>query len=296
MVSVASKGSHWSWAEPLPRGEFFAGLLLLGCINGFAEKAIQCVNRLGMSDAIWSSFDISAIVWVSSFAGLSLVRQDRKNKVSNRDWVVAVGLLIPVILPVGPLSWFSVTVLSVYLFISSDDPTVRRGAIILFATTVPMLWSRLLFQLFARVILAGDATLVGWVLGTRRVGDIVEFADGSGTLVILPSCSSLANVSLAILCWVTMSEITRHRKSILDVCWCLSACAAVVAVNVTRMSLMGISDEYYELIHGHLGAAIVNVIILIVTLVICSLGVRRDLYAAIFNGGNQVASNQPYRG
>jgi exosortase/archaeosortase family protein len=113
--------------------------------------------------------------------------------------------------------------------------------------------------------------------------------------VILPSCSSLANVSLAILCWVTMSEMTSHRRSISDICWCLSACAAVVAVNVIRMSMMGISDEYYERIHGHLGEAIVNATILIITLVICSLGVKRELYAAIFGDGNRAASDRLFR-
>ena len=62
----------------------------------------------------------------------------------------------------------------------------------------------MLFQLFANFILAVDASLVSWLLGTHRTGNLVEFADKSGQLVIFPACSSLANVSLAFLCWVTL--------------------------------------------------------------------------------------------
>ena len=137
------------------------------------------------------------------------------------------------------MSWFAATVLCLYILGSTNDPSLRRCVVILFATTVPMLWSRTLFQFFANSILQVDALLVSWLLGTHRAGNMVEFADGSGVLVILPPCSSLANVSLAFLCWVTVSQFVCHKKSAYDILWCFLACASVVAVNVTRMSLMG---------------------------------------------------------
>ena len=108
------------------------------------------------------------------------------------------------------------TLLCLYILVSSSEPSLRRGAVILLATTVPMLWSRLLFQFFANLILEIDASLVCWLLGTRRTGNLVEFADGNGVLAILPSCSSLANVSLAFLCWITVSQIVCHKKSAYD--------------------------------------------------------------------------------
>jgi hypothetical protein len=60
-----------------------------------------------------------------------------------------------------------------------------------------MLWSRLLFQIFAKPILNIDATLVSVLLGTDRSGNMVGFLDGSGYMIVLPACSSLANMSLA---------------------------------------------------------------------------------------------------
>jgi exosortase/archaeosortase family protein len=261
------------------RGEFFGALLILGCVNGLGSRIIQSVNRLGWADALSSTFEISVIVWLSCIAGISIILRDRTEDVRPADFAVGAGFLLLVILPIGPLSWLAVTALCLYVLVSTNDPTLRRGAVILFATTVPMLWSRMLFQLFANRILEVDASLVGWLLGTHRTGNLVEFADGSGLLVILPTCSSLANVSLAFLCWVSVSRFVRHKRSPYDVLWCLLACASVVAVNVTRISMMGLSQSQYDEIHNQWGDAVANVIILCLTIGFSVLGVRRELFS-----------------
>jgi hypothetical protein len=79
---------------------------------------------------------------------------------------------------------------------------------VLLAATVPVLWSRLLFRFFAKVILDIDAWFVAQLLGTTRAGNMVTFADGSGSLVLEPACSSLANMSLAFLC----SALQAHEE------------------------------------------------------------------------------------
>ena len=156
-----------------------------------------------------------------------------------------------------------------------------RGAVILLATTVPMLWSRALQHFFSDFVLEIDASLVGLVLGTERAGNTVRFADNSGSLVILPYCSSLANVSLAFLTWVTISRWLRHSWSAQDLCWCLLACVLVVAVNVTRISLMGLSVRHYELIHNPWADTLTNVLIFSITIGVALLGVRRELFARV---------------
>src|SRR6202158_1147083 len=131
------------------------------------------------------------------------------------------------------------------------------------------------------LILQIDASLVGWILGTHRMGDIVEFADGSGVLVILPSCSSLANVSLAFLCWVTVSQLVCHKKSAYDLFWCLMACISVIAVNVTRIGFMGLSQWHYATFHSPWGDAISNTTMLGLIVGFSVLGVRRELFQRI---------------
>jgi hypothetical protein len=266
-------------ADQVSRGEFFAALLILGCVNGLGSRIIQSVNLFGWADALTDTFGISVIVWLSCIAGISIIVGDRTGEVRSADVAVGAGFLVLVILPIGALSWLAVTALCLYVLVSTNETLLRRGAIILFATSVPMLWSRMLFQFFANRILEVDASLVGWLLGAHRTGNLVEFADGSGLLVILPSCSSLANVSLAFLCWVTISQFVCHKKSAYDMLWCLLACASVVAVNVTRISLMGLNHVQYDQIHNHWGDAVANTIILGLTIGFCVLGVRRELFS-----------------
>ena len=142
-----------------------------------------------------------------------------------------------------------------------------------------MLWSPLLFDFFAKYVLQIDASLVGWFLGTQQSGNMVEFADHSANLVIFPSCSSLANVSLAFLCWITLSQSVRHKWLPQDLLWCLLICGFVVTVNVTRISLMGLSLQHYYAIHNPIGDTITNTIIFGLTVGISLLGLRREIFA-----------------
>jgi exosortase/archaeosortase family protein len=239
---------------------------------------ILSVHRLGWVDAAVGTFDVSAIVVVACFTGISLVLADKTGSVRLADLAVAMVLLLIIALPIGAMSWLAVTTLSLYvLLFTQATESQHRGAVILLAATVPMLWSRLIFDLFANFILSVDASLVGWMLGTHRTGIMVEFADHSGTLAIFPACSSLANVSLALLCWVTISAYVRHEWRVQDIFWCLLACSSVVAVNVIRVSLMGLSSAHYHMLHAPLADSVLNIIILVLIFAISVLGVRRDV-------------------
>ena len=268
-------------AGELLRGEFFAGLAILGCVSGLTSRIVQSVHRLGWADALFNTFEISAIVWISCAAGISLIYRDRTVGVRSPEFAIGLGFIFLVVLPIGALSWFAITALSLYIIFSTNVASSRRGAVILLAATVPMLWSRLLFQFFANLILQIDASLVGWILGTHRAGNVVGFADGSGVLVILPSCSSLANVSLAFLCWATVSQLVSHKNSAYDVFWCLMACISVIAVNVTRIGIEGLSQWHYTAFHSAWGDAASNITILVLIVGFSVLGVRRELFAGV---------------
>jgi exosortase/archaeosortase family protein len=261
----------------MSRVELFASLFIFGCANGLVGKIIASANLRGWATAAFGTFDISAIVVAACVAGIALVLQSRVEEVRSADVAVGVVLFLLMILPIAAMAWLAVSGLSLYiLFFGKVDDPARRGAIILLAATVPMLWSRMLFDFFAKPILEVDATLVAWILGTYRAGNVVEFADHSGSLVIFPPCSSLANMSLALLCWVTVSQFVRHKWRSSDLFWCLLACASVVALNVVRISLMGLSVSHYEAIHDSLGDIIANTAMLGFTVGISLWGVRDD--------------------
>ena len=162
---------------------------------------------------------------------------------------------------------------------ANDGSSRKRGALILLALTVPMLWSGLIFRLFMTPILEIDASLVAWILGTDRVGTIFRFADGSGYVFMLPACSSFANISLAFLCWVSVTQWVKHPWSGTDIFWSLLACTSVIAVNVTRISLMGLSPWHHKLLHNDWGAMVANFITLGLIVGFCVVAARRELFS-----------------
>jgi exosortase/archaeosortase family protein len=261
----------------MSREEFFAGLYILGLINGLGGQIIQSINVDGWSASAFER--ISVIEFLACFAGVALLLRDTKEAVRTLDLAFGAIFLLFIILPVGVLSWVGVTGLSLYVLLTQPSPSVRRGAIILLAVTVPMLWSRLLFQFFADIILGIDAALVASVLGTDRVGNVVRFFDSSGYMVVQPGCSSLANMSLAFLCWVTVTQWVNHRWSPTDIIWCLLTCVSVIAVNVIRISLMGLSQGHYQTLHTEFGYTIGNFFLLALTVGFCVLGARREIFS-----------------
>ena len=274
-----SEGLARALRRSMTRDELFAGLCFLGCVNGLGGRAIQSIYRLGWWAALLNSFDTSAIVWFACCAGLLFILRGKQQQIRSADLAVAAGSLILITLPTGGgISWLAVTGLSVYMLLSTGASMSRhRGAVILLVTTVPMLWTGLAFRFFTNSILNIDASLVAWVLGTGRLGNTVRFADDSGYMTIWPPCSSLVNAPYALLTWVVIGQMAGRRWGPRGLLWSGGVCAAVIAANVMRLSLMGLGVDYYAAIHNQWGDAVVNLIALGLAVGISVFGVRREL-------------------
>jgi hypothetical protein len=278
-LTAPRRGLVAALQHSLPRNEFFAGLYILGLVNGLVGRLYSTSNFDDWTGVV-QSLDLNVIVLFACFAGVSAFLSDDREQIRSTDLAVAAVFLIFTALPISALSWVAVTGLSLYILLFANGSSARkRGAVILLALTVPMVWSKLLFKIFAKLILDVDALLVASLLGTNRVGNMVGFADGSGHMVVLPACSSLTNMSLAFLCWVSITQWAEHRWSPVDVFWSLLVCMSVIAVNVTRMSLMGLSYRHYEIIHSELGDMVANFIMLCLMIGFSVLGARRELFS-----------------
>jgi hypothetical protein len=276
-LTSPSRGLLSALRRSIPRDEFFAGLYILGCANGFLIRIIQDWDSDGWTGVVLGA---NAIALFACLAGVSSMLCDKQDKIRSADLAVAVLFLLLVIHPIFALSWVAVTGLSLYiLLVANGGADRKRGAVILLALTVPMLWSPLIFKFFARPILQIDASLAAWVLGTDWVGNTVRFADNSGYMVVLPVCSSFANTSLAFLCWVSVTQWAKHRWCSMDILWSLLACTSVIAVNVTRIALAGLSQSSYEVTHSQLGGMVTNSLILFFTVGFSVFGARRELFS-----------------
>jgi hypothetical protein len=277
-ITAPRRGLIAALRHSILRNEFFAGLYVLGLANGLVARGFSTAHFDNWAGVLLS-LDVNVIVLFACFAGLSAIFSDNREQIRPTDLAVGAVFLMFTFLPIFALSWVAVTGLSLYILLFANGSAARkRGAVILLALTVPMLWSRLLFQLFAKIILDIDAWLVASLMGTDRVGNMVSFADASGYMVVLPACSSLTNMSLAFLCWVSITQWAEHRWSAWDILWSLLVCISVIAVNVTRISLMGLSHRHYDMIHGDLGDMVANFIMLTLMIGFSVLGVRRELF------------------
>jgi exosortase/archaeosortase family protein len=278
-LSAPRRGIIAALAHSIPRNEFFAGLYILACANGLMGRSILTFNLEGLLGAV-VGFELNVIVLFACFAGVYLIASSNRDQMRTLDLVVALGFLGLIILPIYALSWVAVTGLSLYiLFFANDGAERRRGALILLALAVPMLWSRLVFQFFARPLLELDATMASWLLGTERVGNLVRFGDNSGYMVITPACASWANITYAFLCWVAVTQWANHRWRSIDLLWSLLACVSVVAVNVTRIALTGVSHGHFEAIHNQWGETVLSTVFITLIIGFSLIGSRRELFS-----------------
>jgi hypothetical protein len=278
-LTAPSRGLVAALRHSMPRNEFFAGLYILACVNGLLGRTIFTLNLEGWRGTVLG-FELNVIVLSACFAGVYLIATSNRNQIRILDLVVALGLLGLVLLPIYAMSWVAVTGLSLYiLFFANDGAERRRGALILLALAVPMLWSRLLFQFFARFLLELDATMAAWMLGTERIRNLVRFADNSGYIMVSPGCASFGNITYAFLCWVVVSQWVNHRWRPIDFLWLFLGCASVVVVNVTRIALTGLSYSHYEAIHNQSADMVLNTVFLCLIIGFSVIGARRELFA-----------------
>lgn len=261
------------------RQALFSGLALILLLNAISEKASGSLAQ-GFLPALFNTFDISLIIWGAAIAAIALLWRDAPARPGRADITVAALVGLAALVPVPTLSALALSGLAVWLYQSSDESLTRRAAAILLALTVPLMWARLLFAIASESLLRVDSLLIALMLGTTANGNVVPFADGSGSLFIAPGCSSFTNVSLAVLSSAAIMAYYGRKWTWAALGWSALACLAVIAINVGRIGMIGYFPAEYDLIHGTLGATLAGWLTLIAILVIGFQGVRSDAIAA----------------
>lgn len=254
----------------------FAGLVAVGFINGSTHRMLAAFDE-NPAGALLNGFGLSVIVWAALAVALALLSTAPAAPLGRRDWLVAGTALVLFTIPVGPLAWLGLMLVGAYLAATSAAGTrARRAGLIVLALIVPMFWSRVVFSLFGDALLRFDALLVSLAIGARRTGNALAFADGWGYYWIAPPCSSVANISLAVLTYILVSNLSDRRAKI-PLFYAVLAVVSVVAINVGRMAITGISRAHYDLMHGPYGAAATSALSLAAMVGICLIGWRRSL-------------------
>lgn len=264
-------------AAPLSRAflqrDLWCALVVVGLGNGIAARAITAIGEVGWADAIYSTFDVSIIVWAACAVLLGRVWALTEAPVRRVDLAVACACTGAFLLPLGQASWVGLTLLSVHMTVSSPRGSDgRRAAALLLALTLAMLWARLLLSVFSGPLLRTDAALVAALLSVQAMDNTVPLADGSGVLWIAPACSSVLNLALTLLCAQTFLARSGRPWTLRAVLWTLVAGALVFALNIARLAVLAAFPRFYDVLHGPAGQGMFGLLTLAVIVGVLVLG------------------------
>jgi len=199
------------------------------------------------------------MAWYTIFRLLG--SSDRQQRARPIDAVVVTLLCLLVVLPAGQMVWLIATATAVYLcMFSNGDRKLRAAGTVLAALSMQQLWGHLFYNLVAFRLLRAETAVVGSILQASGAGsvwqnNVITQPSGFG-IVIFTECSSFHNLSVALLCWVTMSRLHGHSWSRRDFMFGALVAATMVSFNITRLSLMALSNDLYRYWHDGIGASV----------------------------------------
>jgi exosortase/archaeosortase family protein len=242
----------------LSRASAFAAAGVLAALNAQADHIILDLSWQSPGSALLNLGGISAVMWAAMFASWKIGSDGHRPLHGSADLAILSIVIFLSFVPISYSAQAGLLLCACYLLWTADrrDDTERRTAIVLLALTGPLIWGRLLLRLFETPILALDAHLVGGAIGSRVDGNIVRFADGSGRFIIGDPCSSVHNMSLAIVLWTTAAMLFRIRIDRQYLIVGLAMAALMFALNVVRLSILGMFPAHFDYLHDGGGAVL----------------------------------------
>jgi hypothetical protein len=231
-------------------------------------------HLVGVAKGMWSaSFSelISGLCAVGAFQYMAwyavfrlLAASNAAPTVRRKDILITAGLCALVLLPTSRMIWVAATGVAVYLMICSrDDLSMRAAGMVLAALSVQEFWGHVFFQLIDMPLLRAETAVVGTTLQLTRGGtiwhdNIITRTSGHG-IVLFPYCSSFHNVSLALLCWLTLTRLRNLNWRRYDFVVGGLAAGTMILLNTTRLYLMSLDVDAYHFWHDGGGADIFKV-------------------------------------
>jgi hypothetical protein len=177
---------------------------------------------------------------------------------------------------------FAITSFAFCLFVGDRrDLNTRAAGTVAAAVAVQAVWAPLVFSKISFLLLQIDAGVVGWLESLFLPG-----ASWSGTVVYTPSghnveitspCASFHNLSLASLCWVTLTMLHRPYWLKSDLYVGLVAALIQFGFNVWRLVFVCLSLPMYEFWHDGFGKHIFSAVATACAIIFVQVSlVRRD--------------------
>jgi len=237
------------------RSGVFACAGVLAALNAQADQIINALTYEPLLTAVASLGGVSAVIWIAMYVALNVGCEDDSAATTGIDSIVVACVVALSFLPVSYAAQMGLVLCASYLLLTSNAGSVSRGvSILLLALTGPLLWGRILLHVLAAPLLSLDAHLVALTIGTKVEGNTVQFAGSATPFLIAGPCSSLHNMSLAVVLWSTAGVLFRVRLDARFAAWGLAMAGWMFLVNVARLAAIGLYPAHFHSLHEGLGA------------------------------------------
>jgi hypothetical protein len=239
------------------RGSIFAAAGILAALNAQAGQILNTLTFQSGVEAVTGLAGISAVIWAAMIAAWSIGSEQPRRIRGRRDTLVLALVIALAFLPISYAAQAGLLLCGVYLMATSRgrDPACR-AALVLLALTGPLIWGRILLNLFAAPILSLDAHIVGAVIGSPVRGNVFSAANGSRHFIIGDLCSSVHNISLAIVLWTTAAMLFDIRIDRRYVAVGVAMAGFMFALNIARLAAIGLFPADFTYLHFGTGAAL----------------------------------------
>lgn len=260
-------------SRTIDRGSLAAFFGILAGLNAISAPLIESVVKYGILYATVALAGISAGVWFA-FAGCYMIAREAgpAEPARRADLLVAAAIGAVTLVPFAELS--SLAVLAGGLFhvaTSTPGTRTRRIGIVLLAISGTLIWGRAVLALFSPVLLPIDGALVGALAGTDVHGNVVAFTDGR-SFVIGRGCSSVHNLTFAVLLWGTLTQLLALPITGRLVLVCLAAMLATAMVNIGRLATIALLPAHFDYLHTGDGGTLFGWASMLVAAVVIGLG------------------------
>ena len=241
----------------IDRASAFAGAGVLAVLNAQTDQIISALTYQSVVQAVTNLAGISAIIWFAMYVTIKIGFEGGREKLRKNDVLVLSATVAAAFVPMSYVAQAGLLLCAAYLFSTSQTgDSARRVSLVLLALTGPLIWGRIILHALAAPLLAFDAHIVGWLIRSTVDGNVVTFANHSGRFLIGGPCSSVHNISLAIVLWTTAAASFNVRIDRRLVMFGVVMVALMFGLNIARLAAIGIFPDNFHFLHVGMGAAL----------------------------------------
>ena len=225
---------------------------------------------------------------ILAWGALFLLLQRSSSRFRTADIAVLALISLSALVPDDDGAWIGLSLMGLFLLWRqrdkrAGDPMVRAAAAVMLALATQLFWGRLLFELIAFQIEIVDAHLAAGLLtlmhrAVELDNNIVSTA--SQQIAIYEGCTSFHNISLALLCFVSLTKLMRPQWRRTDLVTACVLIAATVGMNSLRLFLMAsAAPGDFDYWHTGTGSQLINAGLSALIPIVCLWGCRKELRA-----------------